>query len=1219
MVIIGGNMFKKISILCMSLIITAIAVNSIAAPARDIQIYFKPFAQIDPLWSSDIYGCKEDQTAAAISCRKERSHKTIGGKGCAVTSMAMLYRAYGMYFIPDKNHNPILGRRNLDPGTLDDYLADNFRGYDSSYKNGELSVDMNWIKTTNNVYYLDPYYNHYYQYVVPKYDCSPYEIVTKSKKGKIIKSTKNTSCFKASLNDDKAKKWLDKDLDDKNPPVMKISWINKSIKGRSISHPMHFVVIGGYDLSNSSYRAYNPMFIDNYNDGVPKALTPTQYDGEKYVLDQKIDLYRFTGFYNIFPIDTSTAELRVHSPVEIQVVDPDGYITGYDPETETYIQENPMAMYYAEGAVSSIVDEDEPGEPVKNLTLIQPGPGNYILKLFGTGDGPYTIDMEWTKSDGTPNLVSTLTGTATPSLSETYRVSYSPTGEASLSQTNQPPIADAGSNQAGEQSYEIALDGSASQDPDGDPLKYSWSFVSKPDGSTAALSDPSAIAPTFTPDKSGIYVLQLVLNDHFTDSDPVTVTITATPVKSRIAIEPNFSQPLSAGFTTLSFDVSNIGRVAVSSGVIDLSVKDPDGALISVGSQAFSAPVGQSTTVSVPVTIPSLKFGNYTLTYTQSDETRTGNPTTVNVPNSAIVAFSFDKPSYRVRDTANLTLNVLNTGKFNIDNVSVAVLVPDAGYAGTQTISIGQETLLGSYVIQIPDTITAGQHNLSATLALPSGGSATQNSIITIQESELVIRYSGPTDVAAGDIINLTIENTGGVDTSYTTQKLALKDSSGIEATVGTLEGSILSGEMKTLAVKIPPQAARGYVVLSVILNDIKLGKQTIFYKSLYVDGIEASLDSKTENDVYLNTEVVKAINTITSGSVNIENGTLNLKVVKYRTASGGGFSQFLPKTTNGSFNYPNRIAISPDGFIYVADSSNYRIQKFDSNGNFITKWGNYGSGDGQFNWGQGIYAAGSIAVSYDGSVYVADTYNNRIQKFDGNGNFIGKWGISGGGNGQIKQPYDIVIGSDGSVYVADGTDSSSYRVQKFDSNGNFFFKVMGNGNFGNVTDMTVAPDGAFYIADNYFTYSGGRSRIQKFNNSGNYMSTWKNYSDSVSPRTTVNNGYIYVATGVEIQKFSTNGNFISKWGSSGANNGQFYFRIDLVLGSDGFVYVADSGNARIQKFDGNGNFNSKWGNEISLKSLGGIAISDSIYVVDTYSYSINKFDHNGEFIVMLT
>ena len=105
----------------------------------------------------------------------------------------------------------------------------------------------------------------------------------------------------------------------------------------------------------------------------------------------------------------------------------------------------------------------------------------------------------------------------------TFRYNVIPYGV--LQATNHPPVANAGPDQTVYVTNTVTLDGSGSTDVDGNPLTYSWSFVSRPAGSAAALSDPTAVNPTFVVDKFGDYIVQLIVNDGTVNSAPDTVII----------------------------------------------------------------------------------------------------------------------------------------------------------------------------------------------------------------------------------------------------------------------------------------------------------------------------------------------------------------------------------------------------------------------------------------------------------------------------------------------------------------------------------------------------------------------------------------------------------------------------------------------------------------------------------------------------------------------
>jgi len=95
------------------------------------------------------------------------------------------------------------------------------------------------------------------------------------------------------------------------------------------------------------------------------------------------------------------------------------------------------------------------------------------------------------------------------------------------SMVNMAPVANAGAAQSVTTGTVVTLDGSASSDANGDALSYQWTMTNKPTGSTAVLSSPSSIRPTFTADVLGTYVATLVVSDGRLSSAAATIPITA--------------------------------------------------------------------------------------------------------------------------------------------------------------------------------------------------------------------------------------------------------------------------------------------------------------------------------------------------------------------------------------------------------------------------------------------------------------------------------------------------------------------------------------------------------------------------------------------------------------------------------------------------------------------------------------------------------------------
>jgi predicted lipoprotein with Yx(FWY)xxD motif len=156
---------------------------------------------------------------------------------------------------------------------------------------------------------------------------------------------------------------------------------------------------------------------------------------------------------------------------------------------------------------------DDEGDPISYLWTITGKPAGSLAVL----DDP---------SSATPTFVADVQGDYVISLTVTdiFDAASEPDTVA-VSFENVKPVADAGGSQGVIAGETVFLDGSASHDENGDPLTYSWSFVSMPEGSLAELSDPTSVQTSFVADEVGTFVVSLVVNDGFVDSDPANVTI----------------------------------------------------------------------------------------------------------------------------------------------------------------------------------------------------------------------------------------------------------------------------------------------------------------------------------------------------------------------------------------------------------------------------------------------------------------------------------------------------------------------------------------------------------------------------------------------------------------------------------------------------------------------------------------------------------------------
>lgn len=209
--------------------------------------------------------------------------------------------------------------------------------------------------------------------------------------------------------------------------------------------------------------------------------------------------------------------------------------------------------------------------PVADAGLPQSGHVGETIILDGSSSSDVDgnpLSYQWSLSSRPTNSTAILLNPTTPQPSflidkaGTYAAQLivndgivdSDPDHTTVSTHNSKPVAFAGADQSSEVNTVISLDGRASTDVDGDSLTYQWSFTTTPADSAAALTDATSVAPSFTLDKPGTYVVQLMVSDGTLTSDPARVTITT--LNSKPVANAGLDREASAG-TTVQLDGSN--------------------------------------------------------------------------------------------------------------------------------------------------------------------------------------------------------------------------------------------------------------------------------------------------------------------------------------------------------------------------------------------------------------------------------------------------------------------------------------------------------------------------------------------------------------------------------------------------------------------------------------------------------------------------------------
>ncbi len=441
-------------------------------------------------------------------------------------------------------------------------------------------------------------------------------------------------------------------------------------------------------------------------------------------------------------------------------------------------------------------------------------------------------------------------------------------------------------------------------------------------------------------------------------------------------------------------------------------------------------------------------------------------------------------------------------------------------------------------------------------------------------------------------------------------------------------------------------------------------GTDTAGYNEDNIPATQAKLNTPhgvaigSDNAIYIADTYNNRIRKITpDGSIHTIAGTGTL-----------GYNGDNKPATQAQLNAPAGVAVDPDGTLEIADTRNHRIRKITPDGTIQTTAGTgiagYNGNNKPARQAQ-LNTPVSIAVDADGTIYVADTFNQRIRSVArGDLSTLTGTGMAGynGDNkpatqAQLNRPNGVALGHNDTTYVA---DTLNQRIRKITRDGTIT-TIAGTGIAGYNGDnkpatqtqlnypsgVTVGPDNTLYIVDT------SNQRIRKIANDGTIQTVAGNgvagYNGDNKPATEANlhtpysvalnrDGTIYFtdASNHRLRRINPDGmiSTIAGTGTAGYNGdnkpatqARLDFPHGVAIGPDDAVYIADTNNQRIRKINLEGTISSIAGTgiegynrdnkpatqtQLNYPSGVTLAIDGTIFIADTFNSRIRMVAPNS-------